>query len=259
MAGVRVLIVRRRSKHWLWAGLATVLLAGCGGQAEPLQQATGEAILAELKAVRATLERMEKSGGVVAKAAPRPSTATVSIKDRPVIGAADAPVTLVEFTDYQCPYCVRFTQTTFAQLKADYVDTGKLRIVVKDTPLAMHANARKAAQASHCAGEQDAYWPMHMMLFDNAKQLEEASLPGYAAQLQLDVEAFTACMGSDRHLQSISSDTLEANKAGISGTPSFVLGASKGDTVEGRILTGARPFDDFKAQIDAVLAELAKG
>ena len=137
------------------------------------------------------------------------------------------------------------------------------RIVVKDLPLAMHANARKAAQASHCAGEQDAYWPMHMILFANAKQLDEASLPGYAAQLQLDGTAFSACLASDRHLQSISSDMLEAKNAGISGTPSFVLGASNGDTVQGNIIRGAQSFDNFKQhfkqQIEALLAKQAEG
>jgi len=242
------------------ACLLALLLGGATlARAEPLQQATGQAILEELKAMRATLERIEKSGAVAAKPAQRPTTATVGIAERPAMGAPDAPVTLVELTDYQCPYCVRFTQTTFAQLKEAYVDTGKLRIVVKDTPLAMHANARKAAQASHCAGEQDAYWPMHMALFDNAKQLDEASLPDYAAGLKLDMDAFTACLGSDRHLQAISADVLEARKAGISGTPSFVLGASNGDTVEGNIIQGAQPFDEFKRQIDALLAEQAKG
>ena len=178
-----------------------------------------------------------------------------SIKDRPVIGKAGAPVTLVEFMDFECPYCNRFTKTTFAQLRAAYVDTGKLRIVVKDSPLMMHANARKAAQAAHCAGEQDAYWPMHMMLFDNAKQLGEEHLPSYAATLKLDGNAFASCITSDRYLKSISSDMLEAKNAGISGAPAFVLGASNGDAVEGNIIVGAQPLDTFKQQIDALLAK----
>jgi protein-disulfide isomerase len=237
----------------LMLGSAPVALA------EPLQQGTGEAILAELKAVRAALERIEKAGAIAPQRPQAAATASVNVKGRPAMGDAGAPVTLVEFTDYQCPFCVRFTTTTFAQLKQAYVDTGKLRIVVKDMPLAMHANARRAAQASHCAGEQDAYWPMHLMLFDNYKQLNEESLPGYAAQLQLDVEAFSACLTSDRHLQSISSDMQEAKRAGISGTPSFVLGASNGDTVQGNIIRGAQSFDNFKQQIEALLAEQAEG
>ena len=248
-------------RSWGMAGLLLALLVGCGGQAEPLPQSTAESILEELKAMRSALERMEKTNSVTAKAArPRArTTATVNIAQRPVMGAADAPVTLVEFTDYECPYCVRFTKTTFEQLKADYIDAGKLRLVVKDMPLAMHANARKAAQASHCAGEQDAYWPMHKTLFENAKQLDEARLPSYAAQLSLDAKEFAACMGSERYLAAISSDVLEANRAGISGTPSFILGASTGDTVRGNILKGARPFDIFKEQIDALLAEHTRG
>jgi len=236
-------------------GLLVVLLQGVSvAQAEPLQQATGEAILVELKAMRVALERIEKVGlGSQRKKAP--ATAKVSIKDRPFIGKADAPVTLVEFTDYECPYCNRFTKTTFGQLKAAYVDTGKLRIVVKDSPLMMHANARKAAQAAHCAGEQDAYWPMHMLLFDNAKQLGEERLPSYAAKLKLDGKAFASCITSDRHLKSISSDMLEAKNAGISGAPAFVLGASNGGAVQGNIIVGAQPLDTFKRQIDALLAK----
>mgnify|MGYP001821987187 CR=1 FL=1 len=236
-------------------GLLAVMLQGISlAQAEPLQQATGEAILSELKAMRVALERMEKAG-IGAKRQRAPTTAKVSIKDRPVIGKADAPVTLVEFTDYECPYCNRFTKTTFGQLKAAYVDAGKLRIVVKDSPLMMHTNARKAAQAAHCAGEQDAYWPMHMLLFDNAKQLGEERLPSYAAKLKLDGKAFASCITSDRHLKSISSDMLEAKSAGISGAPAFVLGVSNGDHVQGNVIVGAQPLDVFKRQIDALLAK----
>jgi protein-disulfide isomerase len=228
-------------------------------QAEPLQQATGEAILTELKAMRETLERIEKNGGLAVRV-PKPSgIAAVSIKDRQVLGAPDAPVTLVEFTDFQCPYCVRFTKTSFAQLKAAFVDTGKLRIVVKNTPLVMHANARKAAQASLCAGDQGAYWPMHMKLFDNAKQLGETFLPGYAAELKLDVEAFAACLASDRHLNAIASDSKEAQAAGISGTPTFVLGASNGDMVQGEIIRGSLPFEAFQGKIMALLKKQVDG
>jgi protein-disulfide isomerase len=113
-----------------------------------------DAIIQELKEIRKLLESIDKKG--VAQAPQRPPVppiAKVSVKDSPVLGSADAAVTVVEFTDYQCTYCLRFIQQTFPKLKEQFIDTGKVRWVVRDMPLGFHKNARKAAQAAHCAGE----------------------------------------------------------------------------------------------------------
>lgn len=215
-----------------------------------------DAIIQELKEIRKLLESIDKKG--VAQAPQRPPVppiAKVSVKDSPVLGSADAAVTVVEFTDYQCTYCLRFIQQTFPKLKEQFIDTGKVRWVVRDMPLGFHKNARKAAQAAHCAGEQDRFWEMRSVLFANATKLEEENLPSYAQALGLDMPAFDACLESDRHLAAIDKSTQDAGGVQITGTPTFVVGKATGDWVEGKRVVGARDFKIFEENISKVLAE----
>jgi len=151
---------------------------------------TADAILKELKEIRQVLEKIEKQGGRVAQQPSKPTTARVSIKGKQVMGAADAPVTVVEFADYQCPFCLRFTKTAFPLLKQKYIDTGKVRWVALNLPLPFHKDARKAAQAAHCAGEQDKFWEMRELLFRNPQKLNTENLPAHTATLSLDITAF---------------------------------------------------------------------
>ncbi len=215
----------------------------------PITRREAAAILDELKKISATLERIEKQGQKPQRPA-APTTAAVSSKQRPTLGNKDAPVTIVEFSDYQCPYCKRFADNTLAQLKREYIDTGKVRLVFKDMPLHFHQHARKAAQAAHCAGEQGKYWPMHDLLFKNSKQLQEEKLPAYAATLKLDAAKFASCLSSKRHLAQIDSDIAEAQKNSITGTPTFVIGKTAKDLIKGDVVRGAQPVSSFKLHID---------
>src|SRR5262249_17984609 len=123
-----------------------------------------------------------------------------SVTDAPALGQADAPVTLVEFSDYQCPYCRMFFSDTFPTLRREYIDTGKVRYVFRDYPLAqMHPQARKAAEAAHCAGEQGKYWEMHDLLFQNQQALALPQLSEYARNLGLDGASFDACLQSEKY------------------------------------------------------------
>ena len=215
-----------------------------------------DAILQELKAMRILLENIDKKS--IAQAPRRPSvppTARVSVKDSPTLGSADATVTVVEFTDYQCTYCLRFIQQTFPKLKEEYIDTGKVRWVVRDMPLGFHKNAHKAAQAAHCAGEQDKFWEMRGVLFTNARKLEEENLPKYAKILGLDITAFDACLASDRHIAAIDKSMQDAGGVQITGTPTFVIGKAAGDWVEGKRVVGARNFKIFEDNIRKLLEE----
>ncbi len=241
--------------------LGMVAVASAPVRAEGLTEEQGRAILNELRQIRQILQKMERSGAAVAgqpRRQPTPAQASVSSRGRPSLGDPDAPITLVKFTDYQCPYCKRFYRNTFPALKEAYVDTGKLRFVVRDLPLAFHANARKAAQAAHCAGDQGRFWAMHDLLYENATNLQEAALPGYAEQLSLDVPDFLDCLDSDRHLAAIDSDAAEANKSGIRGTPGFVLGPSSDDVIEGPHIRGAQPLATFENHIRALLREIER-
>ncbi|MCU7843864.1 MAG: DsbA family protein [Candidatus Thiodiazotropha sp. (ex Monitilora ramsayi)] len=217
---------------------------------DTISKEQANAIISELKEIRKLLQSLNSKG--VAQAPKRPSppkTAKVSIKDSRSMGSPDAPVTVVEFTDYQCPYCLRFVQQTFPKLKKAYIDTGKVRWIVKDLPLGFHKHARKAAQAAHCAGDQDKYWEMHRMLFANAKKLEETNLPKYAQQIDLDMSAFNSCLSGTQHLAKIDESSRNAGGAKITGTPTFVVGKSAGEFLEGNRVVGARSFDVFEAEI----------
>lgn len=255
---------RRGWRHAVPALLTAALTALCAacvapdssvaGQPSTLTQTQADAIVQELREIRRLLENMEKTG--LAQAAPKPKTPTtarVSIQDGATLGRTDAPVTVVEFTDYQCPYCLRFVEQAFPKLKQDFIDTGKVRWVVRDMPLGFHQNARKAAQAARCAGEQNKFWEMREVLFANAKQLDADKLPSYGELIGLDTVAFDACLESERHLQGIDRSADTAGDAQITGTPTFVIGKADADWVEGNRLIGARDYRVFEEQIRKLL------
>jgi protein-disulfide isomerase len=168
----------------------------------------------------------------------------ISTDDDPSIGPVNAPVTIIEFSDYQCPYCQVWYKQVYQQLLASYPN--KIRFVYRDLPLPMHPEAIPAAEAADCAGAQGAYWKYHDELFEQRYGLNRAAYEHYAADLGLDAKAFAACLNSQRYQGEVQADASDAARAGISGTPSFV--------VNGRILVGALPFSDFKAVIDEELA-----
>jgi len=217
---------------------------------------TVDAILEELKAIRQILEKIEKQGLAAGQQRPaRPTVATVSISNKPVMGSESAPVTVVEFADYQCPYCLRFTSTTFPSLKRDYIDTGKVRWVALNLPLPFHKDARKAAQAALCAGEQGKFWEMREELFKNPQKLAAEHLPEHAASVGIDVEAFNACLASDRHFADIDQDAKDASKVRLTGTPSFIVGKTASDKITGQVVIGAQPLNVFRAAIRKALGE----
>ena len=168
----------------------------------------------------------------------------VSTDDDPSIGSDNAPVTIIEFSDYQCPYCQVWYQQVYQQLLAAYPN--KIRFVYRDLPLSSHPEALPSAEAADCAGEQGAYWKYHDALFGQQYGLNRAAYEHYAADLGLDSKAFAACLDSRRYESEVQADANDAASVGISSTPSFVI--------NGRILIGALPFSDFKAVIDEELA-----
>jgi len=173
-----------------------------------------------------------------------------------VLGRADAPLTLVEFTDLECPYCRSFHVGAFERLKREYIDTGKLRFFSRDFPLDFHPNARPAALAVRCAGEQGKFWEMRHVVTLNASALNRELYDRLARELGVDGGKFSACITADRYRTEIDRDMAEATKAGVSGTPTFVLGiTTPGTAVEGQRIVGAQPFPVFEAQIKALLGE----
>lgn len=239
--------------------LAAALAMAPAARAESpgITQEQADSIIDELRHIRQLLQRMEKQPGTLAgKAEARPAqprTLQISVAGRPVFGDPDAPVTLVEFVDFQCPFCKRFFDQTYPSIKQDYIDKGLVRLVVKDMPLGFHGEAKAAAQAAHCAGEQDAYWGMHDLLYEDKGKLDSERFVQHAGELGLDVGAYQACLTSGRHLEQIDADAAEAAAAGITGTPSFIVGSSAGDSVEGQYIRGALPYAVFQKAIQTLL------
>ena len=218
----------------------------------PISQNTADAILKELKEIRRVLEKIEKQGGRAGQRKSGPTTARVSTRGKQSMGSKDAPVTIVEFTDYQCPFCLRFSKTTFPILKRKYIDTGKVRWVALNLPLPFHKDATKAA---HCAGEQGKFWEMREELFKNPQKLNVTYLPAHASTLSLNLEAFNSCLQSTRHLDAIAKEAKDANAVRLTGTPSFIIGKTSDDVVSGPVLIGALPLNRFDATISKVMAQ----
>jgi protein-disulfide isomerase len=170
----------------------------------------------------------------------------VSVDDDPSVGPENAPVTIIEFSDFQCPYCARFQSQTLPQILSNYGD--RVLFVYRDFPLtSLHQYALKAAEAADCANEQGAFWKYHDLLFQNQSALDDASLKGYAASLGLDTTVFNQCLDTDKYQSEVQKDEQDGITAGVQGTPSFF--------VNGMLLTGAQPYSVFQAQIEAALAE----
>lgn len=195
-----------------------------------------------------------------ARAAPS-GPVRANIADAPILGRADAPVTIVEFSDYQCPFCGRFFATTLPALKKEYIETAKVRYVFRDYPIdQLHPLARKAAEAAHCAGDQGKYWEMHDVLFQNAKALALPQLSEHARTLGLDGSAFDACLSSGRHAARVGRGVADAAAAGVQGTPGFVIGRTPAsDVIEGTPVRGAQPLEVFRQIIDQMLTPPSGG
>jgi protein-disulfide isomerase len=193
-----------------------------------------DAIIGELRAkgpaVRVSLE------------SPRATIAVTA--DNPTLGGATAKVTLVEFSDYQCPFCNR-VEPTLKRLQSTYGD--KIRIVWKDFPLTqIHPQAFKASEAAHCAGDQGKYWELHDVLFSNQDALQPADLKRYAAGLSLNAAAFAQCLDESKYAERVRDGVSEGGELGVNSTPTIFI--------NGRKLSGAQPYEAFAAIIDEELA-----
>lgn len=213
-----------------------------------------KAILNELQEIRKLLAQQ---GRPPVDALP----SAVNISNEPFQGPANAKVALIEFSEFQCPFCSRHDKETFPQIEKEYIQTGKIKYVWRDLPLDFHKNAFKAAEAAHCAGEQGKFWQMHDRLFDNQKNLAAEDLPRHAEALQLNASSFQQCLDSDRYAKDIKKDIAEANNAGITGTPTFLIGLVQpnGTVKVTRKLVGAKPYAEFKAAIDSTISQAPAG
>jgi protein-disulfide isomerase len=183
-----------------------------------------------------------RSEPAAAPTAAAPQRFDVSVDDDPSLGPSDARVTIIEFSDYNCPYCRRFHAETFPALMEAYPD--QIRFVYRDLPITS-AESLVAAQAANCAGKQDAYWPYHNQLLKADLGLGQAAYEVYANRLDLDAEALTACIAAGEEQAEVESDARAATALGVSGTPTFFI--------NGIPLVGAQPLAQFRSVIDGEL------
>jgi protein-disulfide isomerase len=228
-------------------------------KADAITQQQADAIVSELKLIRQLLEKQQTQ--LAAAIAPRPAVAPAPPEKVQMnvgngwysIGRADAPVTLVEFGDIQCPFCKKFHTDAYAELKKNYIDTGKVRFVSRDLPLEFHPFALKAAEAARCAGDQNKYWELRSALYSDSAPPDESVIKKAAEGLSLDVGALQSCIASDKYKADVQKDATEAASLQISGTPTFVLAKSAKDKLDGVRIVGAQPFAAFQSAIEGLL------
>lgn len=223
---------------------------------EGMTREQADAILNELRDIKQLLQNQQNAQPKVAAAAPAPSDKVKMSVGQGwyAMGREDAPVTMVEFTDYQCPFCRKFEHDSFAELKKNYIDTGKVRFVSRDLPLEFHPNAAPAALAVRCAGEQHKFWEMHdAIMQDTATDLSADSILKYGDKVSLDMTAFRACVAEKRFVAAIQKDTTDAGTVGVSGTPAFVIAKTAPDQLDGVRIVGAVPYAVFDSAIKNLL------
>lgn len=188
-----------------------------------------------------------------------PPSRTPAAPDPRSLGSDAAPVAIVEYSDYQCPYCQRFHLGVLPRLKSDYIDTGKVKLFFRDLPLTMHPQALPAAVAARCAAQQGKFWPMNEALYAQQSELGPALYTRLAASLELNGERFKRCFDDPATSQLVRRDAHEASGYGISATPTFMLGRYDGARVEIRsVARGFADFETFAQAIDKLLAEPRK-
>ncbi|MGO9227810.1 MAG: DsbA family protein [Bryobacteraceae bacterium] len=222
--------------------------AGGASQEPGITRQQADQILEELRQIRRLLERQQQQ-----QPAGPPAKIKMNLEGMPMLGAKTAPVTMVEFTDYQCPFCRQFHVQTFAQLKKDFIDTGRVRFFSRDLPLdSMHPDAMRAAEATRCANDQGEFWRMRDLLGNHPDKLDLESLLGYAESLKLDVTPFRVCVVSEKYKGEVQADLMEAIRIGADGTPAFVIGKSTPEGVEGDLAVGAQPGNIFDLKLKSL-------
>jgi len=187
---------------------------------------------------------------------------TVTIDDAPTRGNATAKVTLVEVSDYHCPFCRRQNLQTMPQVLADYVNSGKVRYVFIDYPIAqLHPDAFKSHEAAACAGDQGKYWQMHDLLFTNAPARDASQLTANAGMLGVDTKKFETCLNDGKggpHAPAIRASIARMQQLGVEGTPLVLIGLTPAPGTPMKVLAtvyGAKPYPEFKTALDQVLAQ----
>ena len=186
-------------------------------------------------------------------------TSPLWLQGEPALGDPSAPITIVEFSDFECSYCRRFHKQVMPELKRNYIDTGLVRFVHKDLPLPFHPHALPAAAAARCAAKQNRYWELYFSLFDQQNCLGCKGVLTIAAEAELNTTELQACMDRESTLALINANRSEASLHNISATPTFVIGPTQsGGSLDGQVIEGALPWATFQSTIETALRKLRR-
>ena len=213
-------------------------------------------IKADLKEIKSRPAQAARPGQ--APAPPPVIEKVVSIDDDPIKGDKNAPITIIEFSDYECPFCKRSYDNVITQIDKEYISKGKVRLVFRDYPLPFHKKAIPAAIAANCAGEQGKYWEVHDFMFEDQKtNLEISTIIDSAGDLGLNKAKFQACINDKSKEKEITKDIEDGQKYGVRGTPSYFIGkTTDGDEMTGTFIRGAQPYIVLKELIEKHLKEV---
>lgn len=243
-----------------------LLSVACGPSSAQSSQST-ESLKKEIETLKAQQAEMQASLEEVREflkaatggrfGAPSLINSTFNLSGAPAKGQPSAPVTIVELSDYHCPFCRRHVQQTQPQLYSEYVETGKARHVFIHYPIAqLHPDAAKTHEAAMCAADQNRFWELHAKLFETPVKTAE-QLTGLAQAAGLDSAKFRSCLDAGTHTKAVAESVARVQKMNVNGTPMFLIGRTPSGTQEmtiARIIEGAQPFEAFKAAIDEVAA-----
>ena len=222
----------------------------------------------EIRQLKLSLEQVRKELSEIRQmlrerqAAARPAAPEkISIATRPARGSDAARIVVVEFSDYQCPFCAMFFRQTLPQLDQDYIKTGKIKYVFNNVPLdQIHPAAFKAAEAAECAGDQSKFWEMHDKIFSNPRTIAVADLTTHARAIGLDVPRFSQCLESGKSTNAVRAGLVQAATVGVDGTPTFVIALADARNPSDpnvkilSVISGAQPYAVFKSALDKALA-----
>lgn len=262
-------VTERRTMGGRLVGVLAVAFLALGGAPVAIAQPGDDALRKEIEALKREQAAVRKEIQEIREllrgqlgtpqAAAAPSDLRVAVQGAPALGDGSARVTIVEFSDYQCPFCRRHSSQVLPELVKDYVKTGKLRYVFRDFPIAsLHPQAHRLHEAAHCAGDQGRYWEMHDRLFEDPTRTEVKDLVDRARALGVDVSRFERCMTGAVHATRVRQGIADGEKARVRGTPTFLLGLTEPDGAPlrpQRLIVGAQPYAAFKQAIDSLLVE----
>lgn len=245
----------RRAWHVALSLIALALLVACGPEI-PQATVSSPSVPRQTTATRPTDSDRPRPSGVTPVATPtdRPDPVSADADDPRAKGDPNAPIVVVEFSDFQCPFCASFSSNVRPLIEERYINTGKVRFVYRDFPLmSIHPGALLAAHIANCAAEQDAFWQMHHRIFVGMEQREWSSgnaddfrtFLRYAEELNIDAGQVQQCVESNRYGPRIESDIREAQQAGVRSTPSFLI--------NGQLLVGAQPFEVWERVFETIL------